>query len=160
MGFAERHIMERRRIWSLETAFDFFLVVLGIAVIILSLFYGLGTVKKPGPGLYPFFLGLFIAIFSAALLKSELKLRTPPSILNRADARTLLFMMAGFFLWILMIPFLGYVIMTLIVTYGICKIMKLEGFWKPFSLSTGTALFIYLLFDYWLYIDLPKGILG
>jgi hypothetical protein len=25
--------------------------------------------------------------------------------------------------------------------------------------SGGTALFIWLLFDYWLYIDLPRGIL-
>jgi hypothetical protein len=38
--------------------------------------------------------------------------------------------------------------------------MKLEGWLKPLSISFGTTLFIYLLFDYWLYIDLPKGILG
>ena len=57
-------------------------------------------------------------------------------------------------------PFLGYVIVTLLATYAFCKIMKLEGWWKPLAVSVGTALFIYLLFDYWLYIDLPRGILG
>ena len=63
-------------------------------------------------------------------------------------------------LWILLIPVLGYVPVTLVVTFTLCKIMQLEGWWKPFSLSAGTAFFIYLLFDYWLYIDLPRGILG
>jgi hypothetical protein len=38
--------------------------------------------------------------------------------------------------------------------------MKLEGWLKPFILSAGTALFIFILFDCWLYIDLPRGFLG
>jgi hypothetical protein len=37
--------------------------------------------------------------------------------------------------------------------------MKLEGWWKPLAVSAGTALSIYALFDYWLYVDLPRGIL-
>jgi hypothetical protein len=28
------------------------------------------------------------------------------------------------------------------------------------AVSGGTTLFIYLLFDYWLYVDFPRGILG
>jgi hypothetical protein len=68
--------------------------------------------------------------------------------------------MAAFCLWILLMPLLGYVAVTLFATFGFCKVMKLEGWLKPLSISFGTTLFIYLLFDYWLYIDLPKGILG
>ena len=146
--------------WSLETAFDFVLALLGIIIIVTSLSYGLGTLRRPGPGLYPFFIGLSIAAFGTALFISELKPRTRPALFNRGDVKTLLFMFVTFCLWILMIPLLGYVIVTLLVTYGFCKLMKLEGLWKPLSISAGTALFIYLLFDYWLYIDLPRGILG
>ena len=69
-------------------------------------------------------------------------------------------MIAAFCLWILLMPLFGYLAMTLLATFGFCKIMKLEGWWKPLSISVGTTLFIYLLFDYWLYIDLPRGILG
>jgi hypothetical protein len=57
-------------------------------------------------------------------------------------------------------PVLGYVLVTLAVAFAFCKIMKLEGWLKPLALSIGTALFIYVLFDVWLYIDLPRGILG
>jgi len=152
--------MGKLKKWSLETVFDFILTGLGIVIIITSLTYGLGTLRRPGPGLYPFFIGLSIAIFGMVLLISELKPRARPPLFNRGDIKTLLFMIVAFCLWILMIPVLGYVIVTLLVTYGFCKIMMLEGLWKPISISAGTALFIYLLFDYWLYIDLPKGILG
>ena len=74
--------------------------------------------------------------------------------------KTFLLMTATFCLWIAVMPFLGYVIVTLLATYAFCKIMNLEGWRKPLALSAGTALFIYLMFDYWLYIDLPRGILG
>ena len=66
-------------------------------------------------------------------------------------------MIATFCLWILLMPLFGYLAMTLLATFGFCKIMKLEGWRKPLFLSVGTTLFIYLMFDYWLYIDLPRG---
>ena len=74
--------------------------------------------------------------------------------------KTFLLMTTTFCLWIIVMPFLGYVIVTLLATYAFCKIMNLEGWWKPLAVSAGTASFIYLMFDYWLYIDLPRGILG
>ena len=69
-------------------------------------------------------------------------------------------MSAVFCLWILLMPILGYVVVTVFAAFAFCKIMKLEGWGKPIFVSVGTALFIYLMFDYWLYIDLPKGLLG
>jgi len=81
-------------------------------------------------------------------------------VLDRRGASTLILMTATFCLWIVAMPFLGYVVVTLLATIALCKIMMLEGWWKPLVVSVGTALFIYLLFDHWLYIDLPRGILG
>ena len=125
-----------------------------------SLAYGFGTFRRPGPGLYPFFIGVCISIFSLVLLISELRSPTGASLFGKGGLKTFLFMTATFCLWIAVMPFLGYVIVTLLATLAFCKIMKLEGWWKPLAVSAGTALFIYLLFDYWLYIDLPRGILG
>ena len=152
--------MGKLKKWPLETTFDFILAILGVIILITSLAYGLGSFRRPGPGLYPFFIGLCILVFSGVLLIWEFRPQTRPPLFNRGDVKTLLVMVVAFCLWILMMPLLGYVIVTLLVTYGFCKIMKLEGQWKPLTVSAGTALFIYLLFDYWLYIDLPRGILG
>jgi putative tricarboxylic transport membrane protein len=152
--------MGKLKPFPLELAFDFILAVLGIIIVFTSLKYGFGTFRTPGPGLFPFFIGLSVLIFSLSLLIPEWRTQIRSASLNREDLRTFLLMVFAFCMWILVMPVFGYVVVTVLVTFGICKIMKLEGWWKPLSVSLGTALFIYFLFDYCLYIDLPKGILG
>lgn len=146
--------------FSLEAFFDFLLLVLGVFIAFVSLGYGFGSLARPGPGLYPFFVGVAIAVFSFFLLASEIRSRASKPPLDKDGARTLVLMAATFCLWIVVMPLLGYVVVTLLATYAFCKVMKLEGWAKPLAVSAGTALFTYLLFDYWLYIDLPRGILG
>ena len=152
--------MDKAPKFRLETFFDFFLLFLGLVISIISWGYGFGSLRQPGPGLYPFFVGAAIAIFSVFLLISELRSATSKPVLDKERAKTLILMTATFCLWILVMPVLGYVPVTLVATFSFCKVMKLEGWRKPLAVSGGTALFIYLLFDYWLYIDLPRGILG
>jgi putative tricarboxylic transport membrane protein len=152
--------MEKRTRFSPETAFICLLTLLGVVITMVSLVYGFGTFRRPGPGLYPFFIGVFISTFAAALLKGDSKPKTRLAIFAQEGRKTFLLMNGVFCLWILMIPLLGYIAVTLLSTYAFCRIMKLEGWWKPISISAGTALFIYLLFDYWLYIDLPRGFWG
>jgi heme A synthase len=151
--------MEHAPKFRLETCFDFFLLVLGFVIAIVSLGYGFGSIGRPGPGLYPFFIGVTITIFSFFILISEFRSETTKPLLDKQDAKTLIFMTLIFCLWVVAMPLLGYVIVTLLATFAFCKVMKLEGWWKPLAVSGGTAAFIYLLFDYWLYIDLPRGIL-
>jgi len=56
--------------FRLETLFDFFLLVLGIAIVVVSVGYGIGSLGRPGPGLYPAFLGAAISIFACFVLIS------------------------------------------------------------------------------------------
>ena len=143
-----------------ELFFTFLLMILAIVIIIVSLGYGFGTLRKPGPGLYPFFIGLLILFFSIVLLILGLKSKSSEPLFTKSGLKTFLLMVITFCLWIITMPILGYVIVTFGATYGFCKIMKLEGWLKPLALSIATALFIYLFFDVWLYIDLPRGIFG
>ena len=152
--------METRRAFGLEGAFDLFLLVAGCVISYVSWGYGFGSLARPGPGLYPFFLGIAIAGFSLFVLVANRKSAHGEPPLDRDQARTLFHMAATFCLWIAFMPVLGYVVVTLIATYAFCKTMKLEGRKKPLIVSAGTALFVYLLFDVWLYIDLPRGMLG
>jgi putative tricarboxylic transport membrane protein len=144
----------------LEMLFDLFLVLLGIIITIVSLGYGFGSLRRPGPGLYPFFIGVAVLVLSLFVTISELRPKTDPHLMDRGGIKTFVLMIITFCLWILIMPLLGYVIVTLLATYAFCKTMKLEGWWKPLAVSAGTAFFIYLLFDYMLYIDLPRGLLG
>ena len=152
--------MEKAPASRLEPFVVFLLLVLGLAISVISWGYGFGTLRQPGPGLYPFFIGAAIAVFSLFILLSELRSGTSERVLDKQGAWTLALMTLTFCLWIVAMPLLGYVVVSLLATYAFCKIMKLEGWRKPLAVSAGTALFIYALFDCWLYIDLPRGILG
>ena len=152
--------MEKAPASRLEPVFVFVLLVLGVAISAISWGYGFGSLNLPGPGLYPFFIGVAIAVFSLFILIAELRSGTSKPPLDPAGARTLALMTLTFCFWILAMPLLGYVVVTLLATYAFCKIMKLEGWRKPLAVSAGTALFIYALFDVWLYVDLPRGLLG
>lgn len=152
--------MEKAPASRLEPVFVFVLLVLGVAVSAISWGYGFGSLNLPGPGLYPFFIGVAIAVFSLFILIAELRSGTSKPPLDQAGAKTLALMTLTFCFWILAMPLLGYVVVTLLATYAFCKIMKLEGWRKPLAVSAGTALFIYALFDVWLYVDLPRGLLG
>ena len=149
------------KLFQPESFFNFLLMVLSVVIMIVSLRYGFGALRRPGPGLYPFFIGVFLILpFSIILFISGLKSKKSEPLFDQYGLRRILLMILTFILWIIAMPYLGYVIVTFVATCCFCKVMKLEGWLKPLALSVGTALFIYLLFDYWLYIDLPRGILG
>ena len=142
-----------------EAAVDLLLLAVGGAIAYISWGYGFGSIARPGPGLYPFFVGTAITLFAAILFAAHLKAPPVQQPLDNAQRQTLAFMAIAFCLWILAMPLLGYVIVTGLATIAFCKTMKLEGWRKPIAISAGVALFIYLIFDKWLYIDLPRGIL-
>jgi hypothetical protein len=134
--------------------------VLGVVITAISWGYGFGSLRRPGPGLYPVFIGVMICIFTLSILVSTVRSKAGGPVLDKEGAKRLLLMAGTFCLWIVAMPLLGYVVVTCLATYAFCKIMKLEGWWKPLAVSVGTTLFIYLMFDYWLYVDFPRGILG
>lgn len=145
---------------SPELIFDFLIIVLGMVILVVSVRDGLGSFSRPGTGMYPLFIAISILVFGSITFIKKLFSGESPRVFAEGTLITFLMMLATFALWILIMPLLGYVIITFLATYAFCKVMKLEGWVKPLGLSAGTALFIYLLFDYWLYIDLPRGLLG
>jgi hypothetical protein len=152
--------MPRESRIGLEAAFDILLLAVGAVIAYVSWGYGFGSLSRPGPGLYPFFIGIAIVVFALFTFGANVRAGRAYRVLDSDGARTLAVMTATFCLWIVTMPILGYVLVTLAGTFVFAKAVKLEGWKKPLALACGTALFIYLLFDVWLYIDLPRGIFG
>src|SRR3990172_1426234 len=105
--------MDKAPKFRLETFFDFFLLFLGLVISIISWGYGFGSLRQPGPGLYPFFVGAAIAIFSLFILVSVLRSGAGEPVLDKEGARTLALMTLTFCLWIVAMPLLGYVVVSL-----------------------------------------------
>ncbi len=126
-----------------ETFLTFFLMILGLLIVNASLGYGFGTFKKPGPGLFPFFLGLSIIFTSVVQFLIALRATTSETLFADQSGRKRVFLITlTIIAWILLMQYLGYVIVTLVTTYSLCKIMQLEGWRKPFVLSVSVALAI------------------
>jgi putative tricarboxylic transport membrane protein len=142
-----------------EAAVDLVLLVTGIAIAYISWGYGFGSMARPGPGLYPFFVGTAIAVFAGVLVGARVKVAPGEERLDKTQRRTLAWMAAIFSLWVLAMPLLGYVLVTGLATLAFCRTMQLEGWRKPLGVAAGVSLFIYVMFDKWLYIDLPRGLL-
>ena len=72
--------MRKLKPFPLELTFDLILAVLGIIIVFASLKYGFGTFRTPGPGLFPFFIGL-----------SRFDLRSGPPDIRIQNTNTLSF---------------------------------------------------------------------
>lgn len=151
--------MEKRSNFPGELVFNLLIMALGIYVMATSLKIGFGTLREPDAGFFPFVGGLIILVANFFVLARESR-KNQPLFPNRAGIPIFFMFTAIAACWILVMPYLGYVIMSFLAVLGLSKVMKLEGWGKPLLLSAVVALFIYLLFDYWLYLDLPRGILG
>ena len=144
---------------SSELIFYFLILVLGLVILFVSVKDGLGSFGQPGTGMYPLFIAISILVFGSAVFIKRMLSGGGEPLFAEGSFMTFVLMFATFALWIIIMPLLGYAIVTFLATYAFSKVMKLEGWVKPLVLSAATAIFIYLMFDYWLYIDLPRGFL-
>jgi len=149
-----------------KTSLDFefflsgFLTLLGGYILLASIRIGFGSLKEPEAGFFPFVAGSIILITSAiGLWPRSRSAEAQPIFGSGRELMTFLSVPLLSVLWIVVMPVLGYAVMTFVVAFLYSKTMRLEGWWKPLLLSLGIGLFIYALFDLWLYIDLPRGIL-
>jgi hypothetical protein len=137
-----------------------FLTLLGGYILLASVRIGFGSLKEPEAGFFPFVAGSIILITSViGMLPRSREGEASPLFQSRRELMTFLSVALLSVLWIIALPVLGYAVMTFVVAFLYSKTMGLEGWWRPLLLSLGIGLFIYALFDLWLYIDLPRGIL-
>ena len=142
-----------------ESIFALVLTGLGLFIVIVSLIIGFGTLQNPGSGLFPLLVGLLICVQNLIIfLKNEYTEKN--LALNYSEIKILLGMSITLILWIMLMPYLGYLLATFVIVFAFSKIMRLEGWRKPLLLSVGTTALCYLLFDVLLYLDLPRGFLG
>jgi hypothetical protein len=87
-------------------------------------------------------------------------LKGNPPFFRTEEMKKFIGLMIPFILWMILIPLFGYVVMTFICTFSLSKVLGLKGWLNPLGLSLGTTGLCYILFDYFLYLDLPRGLLG
>lgn len=141
-----------------ELVFCGLLFALGLLIMATSVQIGFGKFTEPGPGLFPLLCGLILCVQSMTLCLVKQKGQERENVLsNREAAAKFIWMMISFISWILLMPVLGWLSLTFLVTLAVSKIMRMRGWVKPLLLAGANTAFSYLLFGFLLAIDLPNG---
>ena len=121
---------------------------------------GLGNFQAPGPGFLPFGASAIIALFAIILLVSGRKktvVSTEP-FFKKERLFKFLAVLAITFGYGFLLYYIGFFLCTLLFVGISVRAIEPKKWWIVLGVSLGTAIAAWLLFDYWLMVQIPKGI--
>lgn len=128
-------------------------LVVGLGAAVLAHGYGLGSLRQPGPGLWPFVVGLVIVAMAIGLLVSGRHL-TDSEAFSRASLLPIAGLVTVVGLGALM-PVVGFEIPSLVLCAIWLRFLGGESWRSTVLVSIGTVAAFYFLFLYGLHIPLP-----
>ena len=140
-----------------------FWLVIGLAIALYSMKYGLGKFSSPGPGFMPFLSGLILAGLALVVFLQQLskggkeKLR---DLWARKNWSTIMMVMGALVLYTIFFRFFGFLLDTFLLTAFLLRVMEPLSWKKVLAGAMGAAVGSYAIFQLWLEAQLPKGFLG
>jgi putative tricarboxylic transport membrane protein len=133
------------------------LLVLGIGYLIYNAQYSMGTWGAPGPAVFPFIVGsVFVLLSLGHMVRS---VRQGGGEKSRAGSGKPLALIVLFILHLFLMKGVGFYMANLLFVIGSSRLIGARDWIKPLALAVGINLFCYLLFEVWLKVSLPKGLL-
>jgi putative tricarboxylic transport membrane protein len=126
---------------------------------------GLGSLREPGPGLFPFLMSLLLISFSLILFIQSLTGREGSDTgavfwPGMAGAKRILFVLIGLFVYVFILEYLGYLLSTFLLVFFLMKFVEPQKWTTTFLGAFLIAFLSYLIFERWLRANLPSGPLG
>ena len=119
----------------------------------------IGTAHRPGPGFFPFYLGLLLVGVSLIVFFQGLKQRPGEAETGIKRGRVFLALTAVF-IYAFIIELAGYLLSTFFLMLLLLRMMVRKGWWFAPLISLVIPLGSYVLFKIWLQVLLPRGVLG
>ena len=137
-----------------------FFLVCGLLIMAGSLTMPVGRLGEPGPGFLPLFVGIFLALLSAALFIRSLRLKMSAQkafVLDRKERFKVITTSISLLLYCVALKPLGFVLVTFLLLWFLFKVIG--GFNWKMSIAGPVliTLFFYLLFAVWLEVQFPMG---
>ncbi len=141
-----------------------FWLAIAVFVCLESVRVGLGTVHNPGSGFLPFWSAVVMGTLSVVLVATK--------GVKRGEKRGLrelwrgvrwekaVFVLISLFAYAALLDALGYIVTTFGMLTFLFGIVGGSRLWMRLLIAAFTAVITYVVFDVWLGVQLPKGILG
>ena len=150
------------------------LILFGVGFLFYSAKYSMDTWANPGPGVFPLMVGAVLVTLAALqLLQGVRKSKTKEmkendegrgiSIReflrrNKGEVKPLL-MIAVFIVYLLMVKWVGFFISNFLFVIISSRLIGARDWGRPIALSAGVNFFCYFLFEIWLKLSFPRGVL-
>jgi putative tricarboxylic transport membrane protein len=134
------------------------LIAFGVVVVIGSLQVGIGWgAEGPKSGFFPFYLGLSIVGASAINLVTALKSDPRTRFADWPQLRQVLSVVIPTAVYVVAVPWTGIYLASLILIAVFMIWFGKYRFPMAALISVGTVIAIYLMFEKWFLVPLPKG---
>jgi len=123
---------------------------------------GIGTFRSPGPGFFPFCLGITLGTFAIILVVTRTSDQEEGKITNLWKGTKLgraILVLTCLIIYCFLLPILGYLVMT----FGLMAALLIVGgkrMWVEIVIALIITWISYVIFGVWLYVPLPKGFLN
>jgi hypothetical protein len=149
----------RRKSAELAVAALFFLA--GAIVIVDSLRLGAGwrEVEGPRPGYFPFYIGLIMCAASLVNFARALALRPGQNktFVEVGQLKMVLAVLVPTAVYALLVTWVGIYAASVVFIAFFMRWLGKYAWWKVAAVSVGTAVALYLVFEMWFKVPLPKG---
>jgi putative tricarboxylic transport membrane protein len=144
------------------------LLLFGVAILLGTVrYYPIGSGSAPGPGFFPLIISLFITGLSVNLIVQSFrrgKKRSPstpmPFFPEQQSFTRVFYAFASLICFSVLLPILGFAPIAFLFCLFLSFFLGHYSFWVSLCFSIGTAVVAYLVFQVWLMVQFPLGILG
>ncbi len=148
---------------SAELAVAAFIFLLGAIVIFDSVRLGVGwqEVHGPRPGYFPFYIGLIMCVASLVNVAQALMVREADNktFVEVGQLKLVLSVLVPTALFALLVTWIGIYVSAILFIGFFMRWLGKYDWWKVVGVSVGTVVVIYLVFEKWFKVPLPKGAL-
>ena len=151
---------------SYEQVYNLFWIFLAVGIGVESLRLKIwDSSSGPIAGFIPFLAGVLIGIsgllmFLSGWSKKSEKDGRERFWPDRAGTRRIVSILAGLCAMAYLLPILGFLITSIIITAFMLRVIEPQKWVTVISTSLGCCVLVYWLFNYFLQVSLPKGLLG
>ena len=134
--------------------------LIGVGYLFMASRLDMGTMDKPGAGVYPVFVGIILVIATAGTIVSALLQPIPGAIKwpKGVGLGRVLAIGAVTFFYALALEFVGYLICSAMVLLVCFHVMGMRSWPRKIGLTFFLMAFSFLVFDRLLRVPLPQGV--
>ena len=143
---------------GVETGVAVALIAFGVIVVIGSMQVGIGWGPEgPKSGFFPFYLGLSIIGASAVNLMTAFALEPRKLFADWSQLLQVLSVVIPTAIYVVAVPWTGIYAASLVLIAAFMRWLGRYGVAMAAAVSIGTVIAIYLMFEKWFLVPLPKG---